>query len=118
MQTRIAPFVVKANGSVMTKQGANAWFGKRVGITQIEAGDVIVVPVDIKADSLSGKPHLWYTDYLPARCCSCCGKFLLKLKNLALGHFVQKYLNKDFLSVNLFFREQLYRNRFIIIGTN
>ena len=40
--------MVKANGSVMTKQGANAWFGKRVGITQIEAGDVIVVPVDIK----------------------------------------------------------------------
>tara|TARA_B100002019_G_scaffold291028_1_gene310102 strand:- start:6259 stop:8886 length:2628 start_codon:yes stop_codon:yes gene_type:complete len=41
-------FVVKANGAVMSKHGANAWFGKGGGSTQMEAGDVIVVPVDIK----------------------------------------------------------------------
>ena len=41
-------FVVKANGAVMGKRGANAWFGKGAGSIQIEAGDVIVVPVDIK----------------------------------------------------------------------
>ncbi|MEK9773777.1 MAG: SLBB domain-containing protein, partial [Opitutae bacterium] len=41
-------FVVKANGSVMSKKGANAWFGKGGGSTQMEAGDVIVVPLDIK----------------------------------------------------------------------
>ena len=40
--------MVKANGSVMTKKGANAWFGKRGGRHADEAGDVIVVPVDIK----------------------------------------------------------------------
>ena len=39
-------FVVKANGSVMTK-GGNAWFGKGGG-TRISAGDVIVVPIDVK----------------------------------------------------------------------
>ena len=40
-------FVVKANGSVMT-QGGNAWFGKSSGRGSISAGDVIVVPIDLK----------------------------------------------------------------------
>jgi polysaccharide export outer membrane protein len=40
-------FVVKANGSVMT-QGGNAWFGKSQGRGSISAGDVIVVPIDLK----------------------------------------------------------------------
>jgi polysaccharide export outer membrane protein len=40
-------FVVKANGSVMT-QGGNAWFGKNSGSGSISAGDVIVVPIDLK----------------------------------------------------------------------
>ena len=40
-------FVVKANGSVMTK-GGNAWFGNRDGSHSISPGDVIVVPIDIK----------------------------------------------------------------------
>ena len=41
-------FVVKANGSVMSKKGANAWFGKGVGSAQMEVGDVVVVPLDLK----------------------------------------------------------------------
>ena len=41
-------FVVKANGAVMSKKGGNAWFSKVGGNTQMEAGDVIVVPIDIK----------------------------------------------------------------------
>ena len=87
----------------MTKQGANAWFGKRVGTTQIEAGDVIVVPVDIKQTRFL--ENLTYgTQVLPARCCGCCGKFLLKLI-WPLGHFVQKYFHSTF-SVNLSFRER------------
>ncbi|MDG1138211.1 MAG: SLBB domain-containing protein [Opitutales bacterium] len=40
-------FVVKANGSVMTK-GGNAWFGKGTSSNQISPGDVIVVPIDVK----------------------------------------------------------------------
>ena len=40
-------FVVKANGSVVS-QGGNAWFGKSSGIDSISAGDVIVVPIDLK----------------------------------------------------------------------
>jgi protein involved in polysaccharide export with SLBB domain len=40
-------FVVKANGSVMT-QGSNGWFGKSSGRGSISAGDVIVVPIDLK----------------------------------------------------------------------
>ena len=40
-------FVVKANGSIMTK-GGNAWFGKVSSAHKIEAGDVIVVPIDLK----------------------------------------------------------------------
>jgi polysaccharide export outer membrane protein len=40
-------FVVKANGSVMSKS-ANAWFAKGKSEYRIEAGDVIVVPVDVK----------------------------------------------------------------------
>jgi polysaccharide export outer membrane protein len=40
-------FVVKANGSVMT-QGGSAWFGKSSGRGSISAGDVIVVPIDLK----------------------------------------------------------------------
>ena len=41
-------FVVKANGSVMTKQG-NGWFSKGSGSkNNIEAGDVVVVPIDVK----------------------------------------------------------------------
>ena len=41
-------FVVKANGAVMTKNNGNAWFGKGGGGMQMSAGDVIVVPIDIK----------------------------------------------------------------------
>ena len=40
--------MVKANGAVTSKQGANAWFGKEVGSNPIEPGDVIVVPLNIK----------------------------------------------------------------------
>ena len=40
-------FVVKANGAVMTK-GGNAWFGKGNSTNRIQAGDVIVVPIDVK----------------------------------------------------------------------
>ena len=40
-------FVVKANGSVMTK-GGNAWFGKGSVNNSISPGDVIVVPIDVK----------------------------------------------------------------------
>ena len=40
-------FVVKANGSVMSK-GGNAWFGKGSSTQKIEPGDVIVVPIDLK----------------------------------------------------------------------
>ena len=40
-------FVVKANGAVMSERG-NAWFGKSTGAESIQAGDVIVVPVDVK----------------------------------------------------------------------
>ena len=40
-------FVVKANGSVLTSKG-NAWFGKGSAIQTVSAGDVIVVPVDLK----------------------------------------------------------------------
>ena len=40
-------FVVKANGSIMSK-GGNAWFGKVSSAHKIEAGDVIVVPIDLK----------------------------------------------------------------------
>jgi polysaccharide export outer membrane protein len=40
-------FVVKANGSVMSK-GGNAWFGKGSSAHKIEPGDVIVVPIDLK----------------------------------------------------------------------
>ena len=40
-------FVVKANGSVMSK-GGNAWFGKGISANKIEPGDVIVVPIDLK----------------------------------------------------------------------
>jgi len=40
-------FVVKANGSVIT-QGGSAWFGKSSGRGSISAGDVIVVPIDLK----------------------------------------------------------------------
>jgi len=40
-------FVVKANGSVLSK-GGNTWFGKSSGSGHISAGDVIVVPIDLK----------------------------------------------------------------------
>ena len=40
-------FVVKANGVVLTK-GGNAWFRKGNGNQGIDAGDVIVVPIDVK----------------------------------------------------------------------
>ena len=40
-------FVVKANGAVMSKSG-NAWFTKGNSDYSIQAGDVIVVPVDVK----------------------------------------------------------------------
>ena len=40
-------FVVKANGSVMTK-GGNGWFGKGSNGSKISPGDVIVVPIDVK----------------------------------------------------------------------
>ena len=40
-------FVVKANGAVMTK-GGNAWFGRVNDRNRINAGDVIVVPIDVK----------------------------------------------------------------------
>jgi len=40
-------FVVKANGSVLTSKG-NAWFGKGSAIQMVSAGDVIVVPIDLK----------------------------------------------------------------------
>jgi polysaccharide export outer membrane protein len=40
-------FVVKANGSVMSKRG-NAWFGKGISGDKIDPGDVIVVPIDLK----------------------------------------------------------------------
>lgn len=40
-------FVVKANGAVLTK-GGNAWFRKGNGNQGIDAGDVIVVPIDVK----------------------------------------------------------------------
>jgi len=40
-------FVVKANGAVMSK-GGNAWFGKGSSAHNIEPGDVIVVPIDLK----------------------------------------------------------------------
>ena len=40
-------FVVKSNGSVAIL-GSNAWFGKSFGSGSISAGDVIVVPVDLK----------------------------------------------------------------------
>ena len=40
-------FIVKANGSVLTK-GLNAWFGKSSVSDHISAGDVIFVPVDLK----------------------------------------------------------------------
>ena len=40
-------FVVKANGSVLTSKG-NAWFGKGSAIQTVSAGDVIVVPIDLK----------------------------------------------------------------------
>jgi len=40
-------FVVKANGSVLTSKG-NAWFGKGSAIQTISAGDVIIVPIDLK----------------------------------------------------------------------
>jgi polysaccharide export outer membrane protein len=40
-------FVVKANGSVMSK-GGNAWFGKDSASNRISPGDVIVVPIDVK----------------------------------------------------------------------
>ena len=39
--------VVKANGAVQTK-GGNAWFGRVNGVNCISAGDVIVVPIDVK----------------------------------------------------------------------
>ena len=39
----------KANGAVMTKDVGNAWFGKSCNSTnRIQAGDVIVVPIDVK----------------------------------------------------------------------
>jgi protein involved in polysaccharide export with SLBB domain len=40
-------FVVKANGSVLTK-GGNAWFGNGMPSNRISPGDVIVVPIDLK----------------------------------------------------------------------
>ena len=40
-------FVVKANGSVLAPKG-NAWFAKPSAIKTISAGDVIVVPIDLK----------------------------------------------------------------------
>ena len=40
-------FVVKANGSVLNK-GGNAWFGKSNSVKQIDPGDVIVIPIDVK----------------------------------------------------------------------
>lgn len=41
-------FVVKANGSVQAKSG-NKWFASNKGVpTQIDSGDVIVVPIDVK----------------------------------------------------------------------
>ena len=39
--------MVKANGAVMSERG-NAWFGKGAGFERIQAGDVIVVPIDVK----------------------------------------------------------------------
>ena len=40
-------FVVKANGSVMSKS-SNTWFNKVSSVQRIGPGDVIVVPVDLK----------------------------------------------------------------------
>ena len=40
-------FVIKANGSVLTSKG-NAWFGKGSANQTVSAGDVIVVPIDLK----------------------------------------------------------------------
>ena len=40
-------FVVKANGSVMTKAGSG-WFGKASSGNNISPGDVIVGPIDVK----------------------------------------------------------------------
>ena len=40
-------FVVKANGSVMSR-GGNAWFDRVGSVQKIEVGDVIVVPIDLK----------------------------------------------------------------------
>ncbi|MDA8806884.1 SLBB domain-containing protein [Opitutales bacterium] len=40
-------FVIKANGSVLSK-GGSAWFSKSSGRVSISAGDVIVVPIDLK----------------------------------------------------------------------
>ena len=40
-------FVVKADGSVLAQKG-NAWFGKGSATKTISAGDVIVVPIDLK----------------------------------------------------------------------
>jgi polysaccharide export outer membrane protein len=40
-------FVVKANGAVMSK-GGNAWFGKGSSAHNIEPGDLIVVPIDLR----------------------------------------------------------------------
>jgi len=41
-------FVVKANGAVQSKSG-NQWFSSKKGsISQIDPGDVIVVPIDVK----------------------------------------------------------------------
>ena len=40
-------FIVKANGAVMSK-GGNAWFGKSNIGNSVDAGDVIVVPIDVR----------------------------------------------------------------------
>ena len=40
-------FVVKANGAVMSKKG-NAWFSGGLRAERLNAGDVIIVPIDVK----------------------------------------------------------------------
>jgi polysaccharide export outer membrane protein len=56
-------FVVKANGSVMSK-GGNAWFANGKSDHHIEAGDVIVVPIDVKQtkflETLSSSTQIIY----------------------------------------------------------
>ena len=53
-------FVVKANGAVMSK-GGNGWFREVLGL---KAGDVIVVPIDVKQTRFLEKLNLRNSDHL------------------------------------------------------